>query len=87
MSIAFHREQSRYESLINIAERYDGYTNSIRKVMEKKDEESGLVGVVADIIKVDKRKKRAKVKLTLHGKSILVDLAFEVMENLSFAAV
>ena len=59
MSIAFHREQSRYESLINIAERYDGYTNSIRKVMEKKDEESGLVGVVADIIKVDKKYEQA----------------------------
>jgi transcriptional antiterminator NusG len=40
-----------------------------------------------DIVKVDKRKKRAKVKLSLHGKSILVDLAFEVMENLSFIAV
>ena len=40
-----------------------------------------------DIVKVDKRKKRAKVRLTLHGKSILIDLAFEVMENLSFIAV
>lgn len=59
MSIAFHREQSRYESLINIAERYDGYTNSIRKVMEKKEEEVGLVGVVADIIKVDKKYEQA----------------------------
>ena len=59
MSISFHREQSRYESLINIAERYDGYTNSIRKVMEKKEEEVGLVGVVADIIKVDKKYEQA----------------------------
>lgn len=51
---AYHREQSRMESLKNITERYDGYGNSIRKVMEKKDKEPGLQGVVADIIKVDK---------------------------------
>ncbi|MGN1167647.1 MAG: chromosome segregation protein SMC [Lachnospiraceae bacterium] len=51
---AYHREQSRLESLKNITERYDGYGNSIRKVMDKKDEEKGLLGVVADLIKVDK---------------------------------
>ncbi|MEG0793474.1 MAG: chromosome segregation protein SMC [Lachnospiraceae bacterium] len=51
---AYHREQSRLESLKNITERYDGYGNSIRKVMEKKEQEPGLLGVVADIIKVDK---------------------------------
>ncbi len=51
---AYHREASRLESLKNITERYDGYGNSIRKVMERKDREPGLLGVVADIIKVDK---------------------------------
>ena len=51
---AFHREQSRLESLKNMTERYDGYGNSIRKVMEKKDQEKGLLGVVADLIKVEK---------------------------------
>lgn len=51
---AYHREQSRLESLKNITERYDGYGNSIRKVMERKSQEPGLLGVVADIIKVDK---------------------------------
>jgi chromosome segregation protein len=51
---AFHREESRLESLKNMTERYDGYGNSIRKVMEKKEEEKGIHGVVADIIKVDK---------------------------------
>lgn len=51
---AYHREESRLESLKNITERYDGYGNSIRKVMEKKDKEKGLLGVVADIIKVEK---------------------------------
>ena len=51
---AYHREESRLESLKNITERYDGYGNSIRKVMEHKDQEQGLLGVVADIIKVEK---------------------------------
>ena len=51
---AYHRESSRLESLKNITERYDRYGNSIRKVMSNKDKEKGLIGVVADIIKVDK---------------------------------
>jgi chromosome segregation protein len=50
----YHREASRLESLRNIAERYDGYGNSIRRVMEQKDRNPGILGVVADIIKVDK---------------------------------
>ncbi len=51
---AYHRESSRLESLKNITERYDGYGNSIRRVMANKDRETGLIGVVADIIKVEK---------------------------------
>ena len=51
---AYHRESSRLESLKNITERYDGYGNSIRRVMGNKEKEKGLIGVVADIIKVDK---------------------------------
>ncbi len=51
----FHREQSRLESMINIAERYDGYGNSIRRVMECRDREKGLLGVVADLIQVEKK--------------------------------
>lgn len=51
----YHREKSRLESLINIAERYDGYGNAIRRVMEKKDDVPGLLGVVADLIQVDKK--------------------------------
>ncbi|MCD7955092.1 MAG: chromosome segregation protein SMC [Lachnospiraceae bacterium] len=50
----YHREMSRLETLRNIAERYDGYGNSIRRVMERKESDPGILGVVADIIKVDK---------------------------------
>ena len=51
---AYHREASRLESLRNITERYDGYGNSIRRVMEQKDRVSGIHGVVADLIQVNK---------------------------------
>ncbi|MCR5147664.1 MAG: chromosome segregation protein SMC [Eubacterium sp.] len=44
--------RSRQEALINLTERYEGYGNSIKKVMEQKDKNKGIVGVVADIIKV-----------------------------------
>ncbi len=45
--------KSRYEALRNLTERYEGYGLSIKKIMEKKAEKKGIVGVVADIIKVD----------------------------------
>ena len=51
---AYHREASRLESLRNIAERYEGYGNSIRRVMEQRDRQPGIHGVVADLIKVEK---------------------------------
>ena len=38
----------------NITERYDGYGNSIRRVMEQKDRVPGIKGVVADLIQVNK---------------------------------
>ncbi len=47
---AYHRNSSRLESLRNMAERYDGYGNSIKKVMEQKDRNPGIHGVVADLI-------------------------------------
>ena len=51
---AYHREESRLESLKNITERYEGYGNSIRRVMEQKDRVKGIKGVVADLIQVNK---------------------------------
>ncbi|MBQ4531355.1 MAG: chromosome segregation protein SMC [Lachnospiraceae bacterium] len=54
-NITYHKEKSRLDSIKNITERYEGYGNSIKKVMEKKEEEKGIHGVVADLIKVDKK--------------------------------
>jgi len=41
--------------------------------------EGPLIGLEGRIIKVDKRKKRAKVKLNLYDDSFAIDLAFEVI--------
>jgi len=49
------REQSKAESLRNISERYDGYGGGIRRVMEQKEKEPGIIGVVADIFEVEKQ--------------------------------
>ena len=62
----YHREKSRLESLINITERYDGYGNSIRKIMELKDSNSGILGVIADIVKVE-RKYETAIETALGG--------------------
>ncbi|MDE7310502.1 MAG: chromosome segregation protein SMC [Eubacterium sp.] len=51
----FHKTHSRLETLRNIAERYDGYGGSIRRVMEQKAAEPGIHGVVADLMKVEKK--------------------------------
>ncbi len=50
---AYHQEKSRLEALSNLTERYEGYGGSVKKVMEQKEKEKGIIGVVADIIKVD----------------------------------
>lgn len=49
----YHQEKSRLETLSDITERYEGYGGSVKKVMEQKEKNKGIIGVVADIIKVD----------------------------------
>ena len=62
----FHREQSKLEALKNLTERYDGYGQSIRRVMEQKERNPGIIGVVADIIKVKKEYETA-MEIALGG--------------------
>ncbi len=62
----YHKCVSRLESLRNIAERYDGYGNSIKKVMEQKASNPGLLGVVSDLIQVDKKYETA-IETALSG--------------------
>lgn len=51
----YHMAHTKLESLRNLAERYDGYGNSIRRVMEVRDRIHGIRGVVADIITTEKK--------------------------------
>ncbi len=53
--VSYHQEKSKLEALTNLTERYEGYGGSVKKVMERREEEKGIIGVVADIIKVEKR--------------------------------
>ena len=51
----YQQEKSKLETLSNLAERYEGYGGSVKRVMEQKGHVKGIVGVVADIIKVEKK--------------------------------
>ena len=62
----YHREKSKVEALRNMTERYDGYGQSIRRVMEQKEKNAGIIGVVADIIKVKKEYETA-IEIALGG--------------------
>ncbi|MCR5295473.1 MAG: chromosome segregation protein SMC [Lachnospiraceae bacterium] len=51
----YHREASRLESLKAITESYEGYSNGIRRIMEQKSRNPGILGVVADLISTEER--------------------------------
>ena len=53
-------------SIMNMAEKYDGYGNAVKRIMEHKKEEAGIIGVVADIIKV-KPKYETAVETAIGG--------------------
>ncbi|MDO4473924.1 MAG: chromosome segregation protein SMC [Eubacteriales bacterium] len=82
---SYHRDKSRLESLKNITERYDGYGNSIRKVMELKNREKGILGVVADIVKVDKEYEAA-IETALGGsiQNIVTDNEYTAKSMIGF---
>ena len=62
----YHRIRSNYETMRNMAERYDGYGFGIKKVMEQQKEITGVIGVVADIIKVEQKYETA-IETALSG--------------------
>ena len=82
---AYHRESSRLESLRTITERYDGYGNSIRRVMEQRKTHPGIVGVVADLIQVEKEYETA-VETALGGsiQNIVTDTEETAKEMIRF---
>jgi len=62
----YQRCKSQLDTISNLTERYEGYGNSIQKVMEQRAQNKGIVGVVADIIKVDKMYETA-IEIALGG--------------------
>ncbi len=64
--LQYHKEASRLESLVGITQRYEGYGNSIRRVMEQQKQEKGILGVVADLIRVEQKYETA-VETALGG--------------------
>ena len=64
--VSYHQEKSKLDALSNLTERYEGYGGSVKRVMEQKEQEEGIVGVVADIIKVEKRYETA-IEIALGG--------------------
>ncbi|MCR5117267.1 MAG: chromosome segregation protein SMC [Lachnospiraceae bacterium] len=64
--VLYHQDKSKLDALSALTERYEGYGNSVRKVMELKNKEKGIVGVVADIFTVDKKYETA-IEIALGG--------------------
>ena len=62
----YTQEKSKLEALSNLTERYEGYGGSVKKVMEKKDNNPGIIGVVADIIKTQPKYETA-IEIALGG--------------------
>lgn len=81
----FQRDRSKLETLRNMAERYDGYGSSIKKVMEQKKQRPGIIGVVADIIKVKKEYETA-IETALGGsiQNIVTDTEETAKEMIEF---
>ncbi len=83
---SYHQAKSRLESMQNIAERYEGYGNSIRQIMELKNSKKGIIGVVADIFTTEKKYETA-IETALGGniQNIVTDnesTAKELIEHL-----
>ncbi len=81
----FHMENSRLQSLKNLTERYEGYGQSIKRIMEQRKNYPGIVGVVADIIRVKKEHELA-VETALGGsiQNIVTDNEQTAKEMIAF---
>ncbi len=60
------RKRSRYDTLVSINEKYEGYHKSIQHIMEQKKKNPGIIGVVADIIHIEKQYETA-IEIALGG--------------------
>ncbi len=53
--LSYHQEKSRLDAITNLAERYEGYGGSVRRVMQEKSREPGIIGSVAELLTTDKQ--------------------------------
>ncbi len=60
------KAESELASLNNLAERYEGFGLSVKKIMKKKNSVKGIAGVISDIISVDEKYETA-VETALGG--------------------
>lgn len=63
---AYHATRSRLEAVRNLAERYEGYGNAVKMVMDQKQHRAGIQGVVADLIQVPREYETA-IEIALGG--------------------
>ncbi len=63
----FQEAKARHDSLLNIAERYEGYGNSVKRIMEQREAVPGICGVVADLFHTE-RKYETAIETALGGR-------------------
>ena len=85
MQVAYHQEKSRLDALVNLTERYEGYGGSVKRVMEQREKHPGILGVVADLLKVDKKYEIA-IETALGGsiQNIVTDSEDTAKEMIAF---
>ncbi|MCF0143428.1 MAG: chromosome segregation protein SMC, partial [Parasporobacterium sp.] len=82
------RTNSQLENIVNITERYEGYGSAIKEVMKLKERLPGIHGVVADIIKVDKKYEVA-IETALGGsiQNVVTDTEATAKEAINYLKV
>ena len=62
----FHSEEAKLDTLKNMLERYEGYNNTVKFVLDNKNKFDGIKGVVADILETEKKYEVA-IEIALGG--------------------
>ena len=55
----FHSEEARLSAIKDLLDRYEGYGNTIKAIMDNKDSFKGIKGLVAEIIETDEKYQEA----------------------------
>ena len=63
---SWHQEKSKLDAIMNLAERYEGFGGSVKRVMQERSRETGIIGTVADLISTEKKYETA-IEVALGG--------------------